>query len=500
MIPSRKLPSAPVRGQLLTLGSPARGLCRLFPMLLLTVALAGPAGAARPNIVLVLADDQGWGETGYNGHPRLQTPVLDEMAATGLRFDRFYAAAPNCSPTRASILTGRHPNRSGVFAPNHTIRPEEISIARILRNAGYRTGHFGKWHVGAVKAASPTNPSRMGYEEYLAHDNFFELDPPLSRNGAAPEIVLGESSGICVDAALGFLRRIRAEGDAPFFVTLWFGSPHSPYRALPEDAALYADVEGRDLANRFAEITAMDRALGRFRQALRDSGEAEDTLLWYMSDNGVTVEGIPTDQRAGLFNGGWRGHKGALYEGGLRVPGIIEWPAVVKRPFTTDVRAVTTDVLATILDLLDLEHPDPGRPSDSVSLAALIQGKSHSVRRGAIGFWKYDRQSETDNERWLDPALTRGTTPTTRNPGIDFVNFKHPVAKTKDFGGTAAWMESRFKLVRKGSEAPELYDLLDDPSEQRDLAGEHRGRVASMQSAMEDWQRSVERSLAGLDY
>ncbi len=188
--------------------------------MLLALALAMPLVAARPNIVLVLADDQGWGETGYNRHPYLQTPVLDEMSASGLRFDRFYAAAPNCSPTRTSILTGRHPNRSGVFSPNHTTRPEEITVAQILRDAGYRTGHFGKWHVGAVKAASPTNPARMGYEEYLAHDNFFELDPPLSRNGADPEIVRGESSEICVDAAISFLERVRGEGDAPFGVAM----------------------------------------------------------------------------------------------------------------------------------------------------------------------------------------------------------------------------------------------------------------------------------------
>ena len=176
--------------------------------------------SANPYIVLVLADDQGWGETGYNRHPYLQTPVLDEMSASGLRFDRFYAAAPNCSPTRTSILTGHHPNRAGVFSPNHTTRPEEITVTQILRDAGYRTGHFGKWHVGAVKAASPTNPARMGYEEYLAHDNFFELDPPLSRNGADPEIVRGESSEICVDAAISFLERVRGEGDAPFGVAM----------------------------------------------------------------------------------------------------------------------------------------------------------------------------------------------------------------------------------------------------------------------------------------
>ncbi len=205
----------------------------------------------------------------------------------GLRSDRFYAAAPNCSPTRPSILTERHPNRSGVFAPNHTIRPEEITLAQILKDAGYRTCHFGKWHVGAVKAVSPTSPGRMGYEEYLAHDNLFELDLSLSRNGADPEVIKGESSEICVDAAVAFVERVNAEGNAPYLITLWFGSPHSPYRALPDTAAQYAHVEGKELGDRFAEITAMDQALGRFRRVLQSTGEAEDTLLWFMSDNGM---------------------------------------------------------------------------------------------------------------------------------------------------------------------------------------------------------------------
>jgi len=469
-------------------------------LVLLAFLLAVPLTAARPNIVLVMADDQGWGETGYNGHPDLKTPVLDEMAAEGLRFDRFYSAAPNCSPTRASILTGRHPNRSGVFAPNHSTRPEEISIAQILRSAGYRTGHFGKWHVGAVKAASPTSPARMGYEEYLAHDNFFELNPPLSRNGADPEIIQGESSQICVDAALEFLQSVRREGDDPFFVTPWFGSPHSPYRALAEDAALYKNVPGEELSERFAEITAMDRALGQFRNALRDMGSADDTLLWYTSDNGITVEGIPEDQRARLFNAGWRDHKGSLYEGGLRVPAIIEWPSVIRRPRTTSMPAVTTNIFATLLALLDLDHPAPGRPMDGIDLTALIVEDSMPQRPSPIGFWRYDRRSETENPRWMDPELTRGTTPTTRNPGIDFVNFKHPVAKTSDFGGVAAWMENRYKLVRVGTDAPELYDLLADPKESHDLAADRPEQVRSMLEQLESWQRSVERSLSGADY
>lgn len=471
-----------------------------IPILLVLTASVSAVAAGRPNVVLAMADDQGWGEVGYNRHPYLLTPTLDGMASSGLRFDRFYAAAPNCSPTRASILTGRHPNRSGVFAPNHSTRPEEITIAQILKSAGYRTGHFGKWHVGAVKAESPTNPARMGYEEYLAHDNFFEMHPPLSRNGEPPTVIQGESSEICVDAALEFIQTVRSAGDAPFFITLWFGSPHSPYRATDEDLALYADVRGSDLAARFAEITAMDRALGRFRAALKQRGLADNTLLWYTSDNGVTVEGIPEEQRRDLYNGGWRGHKGQIYEGGLRVPAIIEWPAKIPQPRNTQVPVVTTDIFTTLLGLLDLSHPDPDRPLDGIDLTPLIVRDAMPERAAPIGFWRYDRRTEADNPRWMDPELTRGTTPTVRNPGIDFVNFKHPVARTKDFRGVAAWMDNRFKLVRSASDVPELYDLLADPRERRDLAPEQPERVGEMLADLEAWQRSVERSLAGSDY
>ena len=128
-----------------------------------------------PNIILLMGDDHGWDEVGYNGHPFVKTPVLDEMAASGLRFDRFYSGHCSCSPTRGSFLTGRHPNRYGTFSPGFSIRPEEIAIAHLAKEAGYVTAHFGKWHLGPVKEDSPTNPSEMGFDEYLSHDNFFEL-------------------------------------------------------------------------------------------------------------------------------------------------------------------------------------------------------------------------------------------------------------------------------------------------------------------------------------
>ncbi len=458
------------------------------------IVLAAP----RPNVVLMMADDQGWGETGYNGHPVLQTPVLDEMSEIGLRLDRFYAASPVCSPTRASVMTGRHANRSGAFAPNWSTRPEEITLAQILKEHGYRTGHFGKWHLGAVKQASPLNPARMGFDEYLSHDNFFEMNPPMSRNGAPPEIIQGESSEIIVEEAIRFVRKVRDE-DYPFFVVIWFGSPHGPYSGKEEDVARYEGVPNEEMQRRFAEITAMDRAIGTFRNELKRLGIANNTLLWFNSDNG-----IPVANEKDSFNGGWRGRKGDLYEGGLLVPALIEWPAVIKRPRRSSVACVTSDIMPTILDFLELEHPDSNRPLDGISLRGLIEDQTMTERPVPIGFWRYPSAGEKENGRWVSEALSRGTTPTTRNPAIDFTNFKHPIAKTEDFGGEAAWTDNRFKLItgkpRRGAARTALFDLQADPQETTNVADQHPAVVARMTEQLHNWQRSVERSLSGADY
>jgi arylsulfatase A-like enzyme len=197
--------------------------------------------AELPNIVLFMGDDHGWDEVGYNGHPYVKTPVLDEMAASGLRFDRFYAAHPTCSPTRGSFLTGRHPNRYGTFTPGWSLRPEEITIAHLLKDAGYATAHFGKWHVGPVKKESPTSPGAMGFDEWLSHDNFFEMDPVLSRNGEAPLKIEGEGSEVIIDETIKFIQKAKNQ-EKPFLAVVWFGSPHEPYSGLPEDLALYENL------------------------------------------------------------------------------------------------------------------------------------------------------------------------------------------------------------------------------------------------------------------
>ena len=161
-----------------------------------------------PNIILCMADDQGWGDMAYNGHPVLQTPNFDAMAAEAFRFDRFYAAAPVCSPTRGSVLTGRNPNRFGCFSWGRTLRPQEITIAEVLKEAGYVTGHFGKWHLGSVRMGSPVNPGASGFDEWLSAPNFFDNDPILSREGKAIQ-TKGESSMVTVDAAIKLLRKHR---------------------------------------------------------------------------------------------------------------------------------------------------------------------------------------------------------------------------------------------------------------------------------------------------
>lgn len=460
-------------------------------MVLAFIGIDLAAAERKTNVVLMMADDQGWGETGYNGHPQVKTPVLDGMARTALRLDRFYSASTTCSPTRASVMTGRHANRSGAFDANYATRPEEITIAQILKQAGYRTGHFGKWHLGAVKMESPVNPNRMGFDEALSHDNFFEIDPPLTRNGAPPAIFPGESSEVIVDEAVKFARRVHAE-NKPFFIVIWFGSPHEPYIGLPKDVALYQGVPQEPMRHRFAEITAMDRAIGTFREALRQLGVADHTLLWYNSDNGIPASAVKDS-----FNGGWRGKKTEVYEGGVRVPAIIEWPAVIRRPRVSTVPCVTSDIFPTLLDLLQLSSPDPKRPIDGISLRPLIVDGTMQERPSPIGFWNYPAAGEKQNRPWIDPELSRGTART-------FLNYHHPVAKVRDFGGDAAWTENRYKLVtgkpRQGAARTELFDLGRDPQERRDVAAAHPEIVQRMKAELETWQRSVERSLNGADY
>jgi len=491
---------------------------RSFILLGAVALLASLSHASdRPNIVLLMGDDHGWEETGYNGHPHLHTPVLDEMAASGLRLDHFYAAHPTCSPTRGSVLTGRHPNRYGTFTPNYSIRPGEVTVAHLLAEAGYATAHFGKWHVGPVKASSPTNPGAMGFDEWLSHDNFFELDPPLSRNGAPPEVIEGESSEILVDEAIDFIDGAR-ESEQPFFTVIWFGSPHQPYAGLPEDLARYDDLPGKYgetemrvtsfetgtwterpfdevLQERFAEITAMDRAIGTLRDHLEKAGVRGDTLLWYCGDNGTP--------RSGQMASPFRGRKGNMYEGGIRVPAVIEWPERISEPRASDLNTVTSDMLPTICSIAGLEAPD--RPLDGVDLAPLIDGEM-TERPEPIYFWQFDarREAGRDLEPFIDPELQEGTTPLVKLAGDiptrNFRNFHHPRIMEGDYEGPRVALDGRHKLVvhDRGEGKPprkELFDLRADRAEENDLSDDRPKVVERLEERLREWQTSVLESL-----
>ena len=449
-----------------------------------------------------MADDQGWEDVAYNGHPDLKTPVLDEMARTGFRFDRFYSASSNCGPTRGSIMTGRHAFRFGQFGPTWSMRPEEITIADILQEHGYATGHFGKWHLGPVKAEAPNNPGNSGFDEWLSHDNFFGLDPLLSRNGAPPQVFPGESSEVIVREAAEFIRKSLSQ-DKPFFAVVWFGSCHGPFDALEKDRSLYEHIDSDRLPDRYGEITAIDRAVGQLRNALSEFQVRDNTLLWYCSDNG-----FPYHSR---YNAKLNGAKGNLFEGGIRVPGIIEWPNGISAPRHTEAASVTSDILPTLCDVCDVPLPD--RELDGISLLPILRGEMDQ-RPQPIFFWHYATEPEYNNQPWMDPESQRGTTPTPSDPVTEFRNFHHPVAKTSDFGGDAAVLADGYKLIidltgrhrNTRRTAPpvqsdvSLFDLTNDPGESNNIAGQSPEIVARLTQQLRRWQASVEQSLTGSEY
>jgi arylsulfatase A-like enzyme len=409
--------------------------------------------ATKPHIVFVMADDMGWGQTGYRGHPLLRTPQLDAMAAAGLRFERFYAGAPVCSPTRASVMTGRANDRCGVLSHGYALRQQEKTIAQALKQAGYVTGHFGKWHLNGLRgpgapvlASDEYHPGRFGFDHWVSVTNFFDVDPLMSRNGQI-EAFEGDSSEIAVAEAVKFLEGNQAAGK-PMFAVIWYGTPHSPFRALPDDKAPFGQLN-ENSANHYGELVAMDRSVGTLRQALRRLGIADNTLLVFCSDNGG-LPGITPETVGGL-----RGNKGTVYEGGLRVPGIIEWPAVIQ-PRVTDFPACTMDLFPTVADVLGLPDNVFVRPLDGISLKPLF---STSL-------------SERDNP----------------------IPFR--------YGARAALVDNRYKLLTNDLSKGEfqLYDLQADPAETRDIGGEQPERLARMKQQLLAWNESVDASFAGRDY
>lgn len=368
-------------------------------------------------------------------------------------------------------------------------------MAEVLKEAGYTTGHYGKWHLGGVQKASPVSPGAGGFDHWISAPNFFDLDPILSDEGIAKQFK-GDSSDVTADLALQFIRE-QSNQKQRFLSVVWFGSPHNPHQALETDRALYAD-QPKNVQNFYGEITAMDRAFGRIRNELRALNIEENTVLWYCSDNGA----LP---KIGS-SGGRRGNKGKVYEGGLLVPALLEWPALFKEPKVIKEPCVTSDIFPTVIAMAKAE-PEKLHPLDGVNLLPLLEG-AEQKRGKPIGFWDtLAKGKSTPSAQWMHDLLgaqSKGQEPTDPerlNSDAAVIGDPGPLNK---FPGHSAWIDGAWKLHRiedkKGQVDWELYDLSADPDESRVLFAEQPERVPQMQTALEDWLESVARSLNGEDY
>ncbi|BCX46957.1 N-acetylgalactosamine-6-sulfatase [Haloferula helveola] len=438
------------------------------------------AAAERPNVVLLMADDLGWGDVGFNGGKIIETPSLDAMAESGMVFERFYSAAPVCSPTRGSCLTGRHPFRYGVyFANKGHLRAPEITLPELLGKLGYATGHFGKWHLGTLSAEfsgkgkgrapekNHMTPGMAGFDQWFSTEySVATWDPydPKNKHGGGEydtrrlfwhngenvtEPQKGDSARIVMDRAVPFIEKA-VKAEKPFFTVIWFHAPHSPVVGGPEYRKRYAE---HPVPNQhyYACVTAMDEQIGRLRKTLRDLGVADNTLVTFCSDNGPARQG---DAEHVGSPGPFRGFKTTLWEGGVRVPAVIEWPGKIEAGSRTKSTAVTSDYLPTLLDIVDLPVPED-RPIDGISLLSVFEGND-APRSEPIGF-------QSSRQR--------------------------------------VWMDGDLKLITTNDGKKwELYDLGKDPSEKTDIAAEHPEKVKAMTEALDDWRASCKHSDQGGDY
>lgn len=442
----------------------------------------------KPNIILVMADDQGWGDVGYNGHPFVQTPELDAMADDGFVFDRFYAAAPVCSPTRASVMTGRNPIRTKVTNHGRYMRPDEQTIAESLKTAGYITGIFGKVHLGSGQPDSPCNPTGMGFDEWVVGLNFFDNNPYLSRNGKI-EHRQGKGSVIAMDDALEFLGKHK-DRNQPMFAVVWFPSPHDPHQEVPAGPSLY---DGVKMAGYYREITLLDQQLGRLRRELKSMQIADDTILWYCSDNGGLVEATS----------GGRNRKGSIYEGGLRIPSIIEWPASHLKGRTA-VPAWTCDIYPTLMAMAGIDWKPP-HPLDGTDIRNIIAGEADK-RSKPMGFWHNFQPGQATWSDRIQKAIMeqqQAGAPLPHNPDRirkDVDEFPQFSAETVT--GHAAWNDWPWKLHRINGTKYQLYNLADDPMETMDRSADpdQQPRLQRMKQELNDWMVSVIGSLNGKDY
>ena len=412
-------------------------------------------GRHRPNVIVILLDDLGWGELGCYGQQVIQTPVIDRLASQGVRFTQAYANSV-CAPTRGSLLTGQHLGHATIRSNDDArggFAPDDVNVAEVLKSRGYATGVIGKWGFGENAPDGPSHPNRQGFDQYFGyatHGNAHDYWPThLWRNHERVEFPENDGADVTyvpelfTEEALEFIERHRRD---PFFLYLAYNTPHAP-NEIPDDAPYSEEDWPEGERNHAAQITWTDGQIGRVLRRLDTLGIADDTAIIFLSDNGPHPEGIgyehvgstlPHDDEFFNGNGPFRGRKGSMYDGGIRVPMIVRLPErdrgrerprgrVVNEP------VAVWDLLPTIADLTDARAP---RGIDGISLLPLLHGRRQRERD--TFYWEFN------NDKRNDQAIRWG----------------------------------RWKAIRFNGAPLELYDLKNDWIERTNLAAQHPDLVA----------------------
>ena len=437
-----------------------------------TTATADPLAGRRPNVILIMTDDQGYGDLGCHGNPVLKTPHLDKMHAESVRFTDFHVS-PFCTPTRAALMTGNHPGYTGAYRTSSgrtMMHPDEKTVADLFAEAGYVTGMVGKWHLGDN---APHRPQDRGFQDVLWHrcggigqasdywgndyfDDTYERATTDNMQGTFEKF-----EGYCTDVWFREgLRFVEKNHDKPFFLYITPNAPHGPYYVPPEWAKPYQGNEQVPNTNFYGMVANIDHNMGILRRRLEELGLTANTILIFMTDNGTSsgakFKGLDSEAVVG-FNAGMRGKKSSIYDGGHRVPFFIHWP---KGGLTggrdIDTMAAHIDVLPTLADLCGIPVPKEYQP-DGISLKPLLDGseypwprKHHVVQfHGAAGGGALPAQP-----------------------------FAHSVVLTE-----------RWRLVNHGEQF--LYDIEADPAQRKDVALEHPDVVKRLREAYQPFWDKV---------
>ncbi len=422
------------------------------------------AADRRPNVVLVITDDQGYADLACTGNPWIQTPNIDAFAADAVRCEDFHVQ-PLCTPTRGAIMTGHRPARNGAWATTwgrSLLNRDETTMADLFAAGGYRTGMFGKWHLGDNY---PYRPQDRGFQHVVAHkgggvgqtpdfwgNNYF--DDTYFHNGR-PVAHEGYCTDVWFDQAM---RWIESVADEPFFCYLATNAPHSPYLVAERYRRLYADNPDVVEPAFYGMITNIDENFGRLRAKLDELGIADDTILIFMTDNGssgaAVLDATGHEQRG--YNAGMRGMKGSFYDGGHRVPFFCRWPGGdMTGGRDVGEMALDVDLLPTFIELCDLPAPADA-DFDGTSVADLLLGRAEALPDDRVHFLK-NHQGTDPPPKWTGAAMTR-----------------------------------RWRLIG----GAELYDVKADPGQHNDVAGDHPDEVERLRAAFEDWHAGVAPKMA----